>query len=91
MNNFQDMYLIFQNEQEAFSVLYDGEKPLYQNIDVIGTVYQPAPIPVPEDYQPIPYPAPNFGVNVRVLENEDITPLLSYAVSPKPYPERVWA
>ena len=28
--------------------------PNYQNIDVIGTVYQPAPEPMPEDYVPVP-------------------------------------
>jgi len=65
--------------------------PNYQNIDVLGTVYEPAPDPVPEDYVPVPYPAPNYGVNVLVLDSEDATPLQPYAVQPSPYPQRVWA
>ena len=65
--------------------------PNYANIDVIGTVYRPAPEPMPEDYVPVPYPAPNYGVNVLVLDTEDASPLLPYAVQPSPYPQRVWA
>ena len=65
--------------------------PNYQNIDIMGVVYQPAPIPTPEDYVPVPYPAPNYGVNVLVLDSEDATPLQAYAVQPSPYPQRVWA
>jgi hypothetical protein len=65
--------------------------PNYQNIDVLGVVYEPAPNPVPEDYVPVPYPAPNYGVNVLVLEGEDATPILPYSVQPSPYPQRVWS
>ena len=64
--------------------------PNYQNIDVLGTVYEPAPIPTPEDYVPVPYPAPNYGVNVLVLDNEDAEPLQAYAVQID-VPQRVWA
>ena len=94
-------YLSFQDEAEANSVLYtttvdeQGEvvskTPNYINIDVLGTVYLPAPIPTPEDYVPVPYPAPNYGVNVLVLDNEDSTPIQPYAVQPTPFPQRVWA
>ena len=64
--------------------------PKYQNIDVIGTVYQPPPEIVLEDYVPIPYPAPNFGVNIRLMDDEDIEPLKPYIIEPK-HPIRVWA
>jgi hypothetical protein len=64
--------------------------PNYLNIDVLGTVYEPAPIPTPDDYVPVPYPAPNYGVNVLVLDSEDATPLAPYAVNPS-LPQRVWA
>ena len=109
-------YLSFQDEAEANSVLYtttvdeQGEvvstTPNYQNIDVLGVVYEPipiptpenyvsapypAPIPTPDDYVPVPYPAPNYGVNVLVLDDEDSSPLVPYAVQPSPYPQRVWA
>ena len=57
---FTDFYLAFADEAEANSVLYtvtpeevdeDGNviaeastKPNFQNIDVIGTVYEPRPV-----------------------------------------------
>jgi hypothetical protein len=86
----QDIYLSFTDEAEANSVLYTDNVANYQNIDVIGTVYQRPPEPTPEDYVPIPYPAPNFGVNIRLMEDEDIEPLKPYIVQPK-HPVRVWA
>ena len=102
-----DFYLAFKDEEEANAILYnttpavvdeDGViiveayvTPNYQNISVLGTVYEPAPIPTPEDYKPIPYPAPNWGVNVRLVEGEDAEALEPYAVEPEPFPQRVWA
>jgi len=65
--------------------------PNYANISVLGTVYEPAPIPTPEDYVPVPYPAPNYGVNVLVIDDEDAEPLMPYAVMPSPFPQRIWA
>jgi hypothetical protein len=86
----QDIYLSFTDEAEANLVLYTDDVANYQNIDVIGTVYQRPPEPTPEDYVPIPYPAPNFGVNIRLMDDEDIEPLKPYIVQPK-HPVRVWA
>jgi len=65
-------------------------QPNYQNISVIGIVYQRAPIPTPPDYEPVPYPAPNYGVNIRLLDDENIEPLQPYIVEPRK-PVRVWA
>jgi len=100
-------YLAFTDEAQATSVLYtttpavldeDGTiiaeetiTPNYINIDTIGVVYEPAPEPVPEDYVPVPYPAPNWGVNVLLLDGEDAEPLQPYSVQPSPFPQRVWA
>jgi hypothetical protein len=66
--------------------------PNYQNISVIGTVYQrpTKPILMDEDYVPVPYPPPNYGVNIRLLDDEDIEPLRPYMVYPT-NPIRVWA
>ena len=64
--------------------------PNYANISVLGTVYEPAPIPTPEDYVPVPYPTPNYGVNVLVIDGEDASALEPYAVTPT-VPQRVWA
>jgi len=86
----QDIYLSFTDEAEANLVLYTDDVANYQNIDVIGTVYQRPPEPTPEDYVPIPYPAPNFGVNIRLMDDEDIEPLKPYIIQPK-HPVRVWA
>ena len=99
-------YLAFQDEAQAISVLYTNNEqvsdengtivaeasvtPNYANINILGVVYQPAPDPIPEDYVPVPYPAPNYGVNVLVLDTEDATPILPYAVDPA-VPQRVWA
>jgi hypothetical protein len=65
--------------------------PNYANINYLGTVYELAPIPTPDDYVPVPYPAPNFGANVLVIDGEDATPILPYSVQPSPFPQRVWA
>ena len=64
--------------------------PNYQNISVLGTVYQRPPIPTPKDYVPIPFPPPNYGVNIRLLDNENIEPLRPYIVELTD-PIRVWA
>jgi hypothetical protein len=64
--------------------------PNYANISVLGTVYEPAPIPTPKDYEPKAYSAPNWGVNVLVIDGEDSAPLEPYAVDPT-LPQRVWA
>ena len=100
-------YLSFTDEAQATSVLYtttpavideEGKEvsaetitPNYMNIDTIGVVYEPAPIPTPEDYVPVPYPEPNWGVNVLVLDGENAEPLQPYSVQPSPFPQRVWA
>ena len=92
----QDIYLAFTDEAESLPILYtivpDSSEmtPNYQNISVIGTVYQRPPETIPENYVPIPYPPPNYGVNIRLLEDEDIEPLRPYMVEPK-NPIRVWA
>ena len=100
-------YLSFTDAEQATSVLYtttpavideDGTiiaeetiTPNYMNIDTIGVVYEPAPIPTPEDYVPVPYPVPNWGVNVLLLDGENAEPLQPYSVQPSPFPQRVWA
>jgi len=86
--------LIKTKEVQATEYVETGTKDVYvsnyQNIDVIGTVYQRPPIPTPKDYVPIPYPPPNYGVNIRLLDDEDIEPLKPYIVYLTD-PIRVWA
>lgn len=77
---YTDMYLKFTDESEAKSVLFDGEKQLFANIDVIGTIYK--------DEQAID----GWHVNVRVIDNENADILLPFQVNPKPTtPLRIWA
>lgn len=98
-----DLYLKFADEAEAASVLYtlhpevvedDGitvteayTTPNYQNIDTLGVIYKHPPEPTPEDYVPIP--EEGWHVNVRVVGDEDPTPLEQYAVHPT-VPRRIW-
>ena len=98
-----DLYLKFTDEAEAAAVLYtlhpevtneDGAvvteaytTPNYQNIDTLGIIYQQPPEPTPEDY--VTVPEEGWHVNVRVVGDEDSTPLEQYAVHPT-VPRRVW-
>lgn len=99
---FQDLYLKFDSEEKAKSVLYSLEpgipdeegnpgeswiKPNYQNIDIVGVMHLDAPDPIPEDY--IPEAMEGWHVNVRVLEGEDASVLEPFSVQPQS-PRRVW-
>ena len=86
------VYELDENGNPTDVILVEEQvTPNYQNIDILGTVYEPVPEPVPEDYEPVPYPAPNYGVNVRLVSGEDPAPIQPYSVQPTPFPQRVWA
>ena len=100
----KDFYLKFADEAEAVSILYtvtpevlDDEgnvtqqastQPNYRNIDVLGTIYERAPDPLPDPYEPVP--VAGWHVNVRLLSGEDAAPLEPFKVIPT-QPRRVWA
>jgi hypothetical protein len=70
-------------------------KPNYQNIDVIGVMYESVIADVSMSDEElsadlIPLPPPNYGVNIRLLDHEDSKPLNPYLVYPAT-PMRVWA
>lgn len=92
-----DYYLKFTDEAEANSILYtkvptawneEGEatewadKPNYDNIDIIGTIYAP----FVEDEEPVALD----GYHVNVRNYTETTELDAYAVVPT-NPRRVWA
>ena len=95
----QDFYLKFADEAECNSVLYttteevvdeDGKivqeaqtKPNYQNIDVIGVLFD-------NTDQENPVEIPGWHVNVRVVNDENTVVLEPFAVFPVA-PRRVWA
>ena len=60
----------------------------FKNIDVLGTIYAHQEIVDPEN-PPIPIALDGWHVNVRVMEDEDSTPLQPYSVVPT-NPRRVW-
>ena len=93
-----DYMLRFADEAEATDHLYDvqadadgmaiGSTPRYFAIDLIGTIYEPAPDPLPEDYQPVPY----LGYHVNVRHTAEAPELDDFVVTPSPVtPLRVWA
>jgi len=98
-----DLYLKFSNESQANSVLYtevptawdeEGEptawepRANYQNIDVLGILYEQQEIPDPEN-PPTPVPLDGWHVNVRVVEGEDSEPLEPFSIHPE-FPRRIW-
>jgi len=98
-----DKYLKFSDEAQATEVLYtevptewdeEGEptawepRANYQNIDVLGILYEHQEIPDPEN-PPTPIPLDGWHVNVRLVEGEDAEALEDYSIQPT-LPRRVW-
>jgi hypothetical protein len=89
----QDLCLAFKDEAESLLILYFDSKPKYQNIDVIGIIYEPIvsdPFISHKEVVLAPLPSPNWGVNIRLLDDEDIEPLQPYLVY-LANPMRDWA
>ena len=81
--------IIIEDGEEIVILVPDLTKPLFANIDVIGTIYEPMPEPLPEP-PPEPVPYDGWFVNVRVIAGEDAEPLMPFSIDPQPYPMRVW-
>jgi hypothetical protein len=92
-----DYMVVFADEDEAYSVLYDSATddegnvtltPKFIAVDMIGTIYEPAPDPVPENYKPLPY----TGYHANVRNIGPAPELDAFVVNPTPVtPLRVWA
>lgn len=63
----------------------------YLNTDVIGTIYKPTGQVETVDGMEVPVmqALDGYHVNIRLMDNEDETPLVSYEVIPQ-NPVRVW-
>jgi hypothetical protein len=81
--------IIDEEGGEVIILVPDLSKPLFANIDTIGTIYEPQEIVDPEN-PPEPVPYAGWFVNVRVIAGEDAEPLAPYSIDPQPYPMRVW-
>ena len=81
--------IIDEEGGEVIILVPDLSKPLFANIDTIGTIYEPQPDPLPEP-PPEPVPYDGFFVNVRVVGGENAEPLMPFSIDPEPYPMRVW-
>jgi len=88
----QDFYLKFESQEQAQSILFDGEAPNFSNIDIIGTMYEPTGSMIETEDGDVPemQPIDGWHVNVRATGNEDTTALEPFAVTPS-QPRRVWA
>ena len=81
--------VIIEEGEEIIILVPDLSKPLFANIDVIGTIYEPQPDPLPEP-PPEPVAYDGWFVNVRVVSGENSEPLMPFSIDPQPYPMRVW-
>lgn len=97
---YQDLYLSFTDEAAANAVLYTTHPVTqneygavvteeyttanYINIDTLGILYAKSDDP---DAEPIPLNG--WHINVRVMPDEDGTPLEPFAVHPST-PLRIW-
>jgi len=103
---YTDLYLRFADQAEADAILYtvhpeevDEEgviiveaytTPNYQNIDTLGTLYEPVdPVVDPEATPVAPVALDGYHVNVRVVAGEDDAPLLPFSITPAA-PRRTW-
>jgi len=99
-----DIYLKFTDELQANSVLYtkvpttfneEGEatewmdKPNYDNIDVIGTIYKPTGVAETVDDMEVPVMEAIEGYHVNIRNYTEAPELEQYAVVPT-IPQRVW-
>jgi len=94
---FCDYMVVFADEAEAIATLYDSSTdgegnvtltPKFTAVDMIGTIYEPAPDPVPENYKPLPY----TGYHANVRNIGPAPELDAFVVTPSPVtPLRVWA
>lgn len=100
MNEYIDLYLKFDSENQANSILFkiqtvDNEIvqiPRYSTIDIIGIIYKPSGNMIQSEDGEFPEMIPLEGwyVNVRVTPEEDVSVLVPYRIEPST-PSRIWA
>jgi len=101
MNEYIDLYLKFNSENQANSVLFNTQIfgnetikiPKYTAIDIIGIIYKPSGNMIQSEEGEFPemIPLEGWHVNVRVTPEEDISKLEAYRIPEPKAPLRVWA
>lgn len=86
-NEYIDLYLKFESEEQANLILFDAQVvdnqsvkiPKYSAIDIIGIIYKNS------------LPLEGWHVNIRVTPGEDVSALEAYKIPEPKTPSRVWA
>lgn len=81
-----DLYLKFESESQASSILFDDQQvdneaikiPKYSAIDIIGIIYKNS------------IPLEGWHVNVRVTPEEEVSELEPFIIPEPETPSRVW-
>lgn len=88
--SYTDHHLRFVDQAEADAVLFDGERALYDAIDVVGVIWSPTGGTIETGEGPVPElaPVPGWHVNVRhVGPAPALAPFAITVLNPK----QVWA
>jgi hypothetical protein len=83
------LYMADAGKWWELTELIIGKYQKYANIDTIGTIYEGGEWDAEGKTIVEPAALQGWHVNVRLVENEDSTPLEPYAVTPT-LPRRVW-
>lgn len=86
MNEYIDLYLKFESENQANYVLFSNQiiesetikTPRYSAIDSVGIIYKDS------------IPLEGWHVNVRVTPEEDVSELEPYRIPEPSTPSRIW-
>jgi hypothetical protein len=100
MDGYIDLYLRFDSESQANSVLFSTEitegeiekTSRYTAIDIVGIIYKPSGNLIQSEEGAISemLPLDGWHVNIRVTPNEDIGELEPYRISEPKTPTRAW-
>ena len=81
---------IYQTTNDKWFEVVEQEQQVfkYRNTDVVGIIYKPTGILLEDDVPEITA-LDGYHVNIRLLDDEDATDIVPFAVQPKT-PTRVW-
>lgn len=88
----RDLMLKFPNNVVATPLLWDEEgNPKFKNMSIINVIMNPTGV-MNADGEAQMVAVTGYHVNIRALDDEDITGLMPFEVRPTPEtPHRIWA